>query len=108
MNVPVIVRAMRASCAGVKSWTPVTVKLGAVPWMTPSFRLRSPSCANASSRIFNRRAVSDLSLATVKSHVRYTLERLTFALRSALRSALEVVRHSPRGARRFRLRRTTT
>ena len=105
---PEIVRAMRASCAGVKFWTLVTEKPGAEPWITPSLRLRSPSCANASSRIFSSRAVSDLSLATVKSHARYTLERRTLALRSALRSFVEVVRHSPRGACRFRLRRTTT
>ena len=108
MNVPETVRAIRASCAGVKSWTLVIVKLGAWPWITPSFRLRSPSCANASSRIFSSRAVSDLSLATVRSQVRYTLERLTLALRRALRSTREVVPQRPRGARCPRFRRTTT
>ena len=108
MNVPEILRAMSGSWAGVKFSTELIENAGAFPWMIPSPSLVSPSCLKASARIFSRRAVSDLSLATVKFHARYTLERLTFAFLSALRRPLEVVRQRPRGARRPRFRSTTT
>jgi len=51
------------------------VNVGEVPSTTPSARLLSPSVENAALRIESSRPVLFSSLATVKSHARYRLER---------------------------------
>src|SRR5947209_8541099 len=65
--------------AGVKFVTLVTTNLGGLELagiFSPASLLgSSPSCLNASSRIASIRSVSELRLATVKSHARYRLRR---------------------------------
>src|SRR5438132_1339642 len=53
----------------------VTANVGEVPSTTPLARLLSPSVENAAFRMESSRPVLFWSLATVKSHVRYRLER---------------------------------
>lgn len=70
MNVPVTRRAILEFWSGVKFSTWVTLNFGETPCTFMSRRLWSPSCANASLRMWSIRSVSDFVLATVKSHAR--------------------------------------
>ena len=63
-------RATWLSWSGVKFCTESTLNAGALPCTTPSARVVSPSCANASLRMAVSRPVTFFVLAVVKSHAR--------------------------------------
>jgi hypothetical protein len=108
LTVPSTTRAISGSVAGVSS-SRVIVNAGDLPSGSRSRRSRSPSAANARSRMCSIGPVVDARLATVKSHASTRPRRATPARSSARNTlriagrraliALEFVRRLSRSAR---------